>query len=66
VAHDRRHLALERPALQTPCPDRATEQDLLHIGPARVWRSLRLHPGRGAHRRRSVRAVPEAECARGG
>ena len=29
-------------------------------------RSLRVHPGCGAHRRRSVRVLPEAERARGG
>ena len=30
VAGDRRHLAVERAALQTPAEDRAAEQDLLH------------------------------------
>ena len=66
VADDRRHLALERAALQAPAEDRAAEQDLLHDRHARLGRSLRVHPGCGAHRRRSVRVLPEAERARGG
>ena len=66
VADDRRHLALERAAFQTPAQDRAAEQDLLHDRQARLRRSLRVHPGCGAHRRRSVRVLSAAERARRG
>ncbi len=66
VADDRRHLALERAALQAAAEARAAEQDVLHDRHARLGRSLRAHPGCGAHRRRSVRLLPEAERARGG
>ena len=46
--------------------DRAAEQDLLHDRQARLRRSLRLHPGCRAHRRRSVRVLSTAERARRG
>ena len=36
VADDRRHLAVERPAVQAPAEGRAAEQDLLHDRPARA------------------------------
>ena len=39
---------------------------LLHHRRARFRRSLRVHPGCRAHRRRSVRVLPAAERARGG
>ena len=66
VADDRRHLAVERTAVQAAAEDRAAEQDLLHDRQARLGRSLRLHPRCGAHRRRSVRVLPAAERARRG
>ncbi len=67
VADDRRHLAVERPALHPPAArPRSPDKTFYTTAHAPVRRALRLHPGRGAHRRRPLRVLPGAERARRG
>src|SRR5690606_32255082 len=64
LAHDRRHVAVERADGRAACGDRLAERDLLRRGRAdgrRRARALRSSQGLPAYRRRHLRLLPGRE-----